>query len=156
MFSVKYSAENSVFREVCQLFTYLISISILLSLKSISEFSGAASSMSDIVTSANGLVAREADTTYLSLSGRGLGVWWALINWWIRYLICIGFLHVLNWSFPKTYWSDRLSWGNHALVVSKVFDTDTYILIGRVSTFLWEDSRGKFCLNPTFSGDVLY
>ena len=73
MVSVKYSAENSVFREVCQLFTYFISVSIPLSLKSISEFSGAASSMSDIVTSANGLVALEADTVYLSLSGRGRG-----------------------------------------------------------------------------------
>ena len=29
-----------------------------------SEFSGAASSMSDIVTSANGLVAREGDTAF--------------------------------------------------------------------------------------------
>ena len=84
MVSVKYSAENSVLREVCQLFTYFISISISLLLKSISEFSGPASSMSDIVTSANGLVAREADTAYLSLSGRGrgrgVGVGWALIN----------------------------------------------------------------------------
>ena len=72
MVSVKYSAENSVFREVCQLFTYFISISISLSLKSISEFSGAASSISDIVTSARGLVAREANTAYLSLVG-GVG-----------------------------------------------------------------------------------
>ena len=41
-----------------------------------SEFSGAASSMSDIVTSANGLVAREANTAYLRFSGsrRGGGV----------------------------------------------------------------------------------
>ena len=68
MVSVKYSAENSVFREVCQLFKYLISISISSSLKSTSEFPAAASSMSGIVTSASGLVAREADTAYLSLS----------------------------------------------------------------------------------------
>ena len=47
-------------------------ISISLSLKSISEFSGAASSISDIVTSASGLVAREANTAYLSLVG-GVG-----------------------------------------------------------------------------------
>ena len=73
---------------------------------------------------------------------------------WIRYLICIGFLHVLSWSYPKNYWSDRLSW--ETLVVSKVFDTDTYILMGRVSAFSWEDSRGKFCLNPTFLGDLLH
>ena len=33
--------------------------------------------------------------------GRRVGVGWALINWWIRYVICIGFLHVLNWSCPK-------------------------------------------------------
>ena len=45
-------------------------------LKSISEFSGAASSMSEIVTLANGLVAREADTAYLSLSGIGRRVGW--------------------------------------------------------------------------------
>ena len=37
------------------------------------EFSGAAPSMSGIVTSANGLVARKADTAYLRLSGRGRG-----------------------------------------------------------------------------------
>ena len=48
---------------------HFISISISLSLKSISEFSGAASSISDIVTSASGLVAREANTAYLSLVG---------------------------------------------------------------------------------------
>ena len=47
-----------------------------MSIKSVSEFSGAASSMSYIVTSANGLVVREADTAYLSLSGRGRGVEW--------------------------------------------------------------------------------
>ena len=41
-----------------------------------SEFSGAASSMSGIVTSANGLVARKADTAYLRLSGRGKGGGW--------------------------------------------------------------------------------
>ena len=41
-----------------------------------SEFSGAASSMSGIVTSANGLVARKADTAYLRLSGRGKGWGW--------------------------------------------------------------------------------
>ena len=64
--------------------TYSISNSISLSLKSINEFSGAASSMSDIVTSANGLVAPEADTAYLSLSGkgRGKGSGWALIRGW--------------------------------------------------------------------------
>ena len=53
--------------------TYSISNSVSLSLKSINEFSGAASSMSDIVTSANGLAAPEADTAYLSLSGKGRG-----------------------------------------------------------------------------------
>ena len=45
-----------------------------MSIKSTSEFSGAASSMSYIVTSANGSVVREADTAYFSLSGRGWGV----------------------------------------------------------------------------------
>ena len=42
------------------------------------------------------------------------------------------------------------------LVVSKVFDTDTYILMGRVSAFSWEDFRGKFCLNPKFLGDLFH
>ena len=35
------------------------------------QFSGTASLMSDLVILADGLVAREADTAYLSLSGRG-------------------------------------------------------------------------------------
>ena len=53
----------------------LIQFQISLSLcKSISEFSGVASSMSGIVTSANGLVAWKADTAYLPLSGRWQGV----------------------------------------------------------------------------------
>ena len=45
-----------------------------MSLQSIREFSGDASSMSGIVTSANGLVARKAGTAYLRLSGRDRGV----------------------------------------------------------------------------------
>ena len=56
--------------------TYSISISISLSLKSISEFSGAISAMSGFVTSANRLVAQKADTAYLRLSGRGRRVRW--------------------------------------------------------------------------------
>ena len=56
--------------------TYSISISISLSLKSISEFSGAICAMSGIVTSANRLVAQKADTAYLRLSGRGRRVRW--------------------------------------------------------------------------------
>ena len=51
--------------------TYSISVPISLSLKSISEFSGAISAMSRIVTSANRLVAQKADTAYLRLSWRG-------------------------------------------------------------------------------------
>ena len=51
--------------------TYSISSSISLSLKSISEFSGAISAMSGIVTSANRLVAQKADTAYLRLSWSG-------------------------------------------------------------------------------------
>ena len=47
------------------------------SLKSINEFTGATSSMSGIVTWANGLVARKADTAYLRLSGRGRRVVWS-------------------------------------------------------------------------------
>ena len=50
-----------------------------------SKFYGAASSMSDIVMPANGLVTREADTAYLSLSRRGrrVGWGWLLIRGWV-------------------------------------------------------------------------
>ena len=42
------------------------------------------------------------------------------------------------------------------LVSSKVFDTDTYILMSRVSAFSCVDSRGKFCFNPKFLGDLFH
>ena len=62
--SLKYYEENSVFGDPSG--KYLVStysISITNHCHS-SEFSEAASSMSDIVTSANGLVAREGDTAF--------------------------------------------------------------------------------------------
>ena len=53
-----------------------------MSLQSISEFSGAASLMYDIVTSANGLVTREANTGEGGIVGVGACSRWALIRGW--------------------------------------------------------------------------